>query len=143
NLDPTPNTITVAVTSINDAPAGTDAIRTINEDTPYTFAAADFGLTDPNDGAANALAAVRVTTLPGAGTLTDNGVAVTTGQFISVADIAGGNLKFNPAPNGNGAGYASFTFQVQDDVSGTAPDVNLDPTPNTITVNVNSINDAP
>jgi len=42
------------------------------EDTAYVFAAADFGFSDA-DG--NALAAVRIATLPVAGTLTNNGVA--------------------------------------------------------------------
>ena len=46
------------------------------EDTAYTFAAADFGFTDPNDTPANALAAVKVTSLPAAGSLKLNGVAV-------------------------------------------------------------------
>ena len=44
---------------------------------------------------------------------------MTAGQSISVANINSGNLKFAPAANANGAGYASFTFQVQDD-GGTA-----------------------
>ena len=44
---------------------------------------------------------------------------MTAGQFVPVADISGGMLKFTPAANANGAGYAIFTFQVQDD-GGTA-----------------------
>jgi len=46
NLDPTPNTITVNVTAVNDAPAGTDKTVTAIEDTGYAFTAADFGFTD-------------------------------------------------------------------------------------------------
>ena len=53
DLDPTPNTITVNVTSVNDAPAGTDNTVTTLEDTAYVFTAADFGFTDPNDSPAN------------------------------------------------------------------------------------------
>ena len=49
DLDPTPNTITVNVTAVNDAPAGTDKTVTTLEDTAYTFAVADFGFSDPND----------------------------------------------------------------------------------------------
>ena len=64
DLDQTANTITVNVTSVNDAPAGADNTVTTNEDTAYTFAAADFGFTDPNDSPANALPAVKITTLP-------------------------------------------------------------------------------
>ena len=62
---------------------------------------------------------------------------------IALADIAGGLLKFTPAANANGAGYASFTFQVQDNGGTANGGVDLDPTPNTITVNVTSVNDAP
>ena len=79
--------MTVNVTSVNDAPAGTNNTVTTLEDTAYTFSAADFGFSDPNDSPANSLLAVKITTLPAAGTLSDNGVAVTAGQFVTVADI--------------------------------------------------------
>jgi len=76
DTDPTPNTITVDVTAANDAPAGANNTVTTLEDTGYAFTAADFGFTDPIDAAsasgANALAAVKISTLPTAGTLTDN-----------------------------------------------------------------------
>ena len=65
DLDASANTMTVNVTSVNDAPAGTDNTVTTLEDTQYTFAAADFGFTDPNDSPANALTAVTITTDPG------------------------------------------------------------------------------
>src|SRR5205085_185171 len=107
DIDLTPKTLTVDVTTVNDAPAGTSNTVTTLEDTAYVFAVADFGLTDPSDTPPNALLAVEITTLPAAGTLTDNGVAVTAGQFIPVADITGGKLQFLPAANGNGAGYPS------------------------------------
>ncbi|HTT38056.1 MAG TPA: cadherin-like domain-containing protein, partial [Burkholderiales bacterium] len=143
DTDPTANTMTVNVTSVNDAPQGTNKTVTTLEDTAYTFATADFGFSDPNDSPANNLLAVKVTTVPGAGSLTDNGVAVTAGQFIAVADITGGKLKFTPGANANGAGYASFTFQVQDDGGTTNGGVDTDPTARTMTVNVTSVNDAP
>ena len=127
DLDPSPNTITINVTSVNDAPAGTNKTVTTLEDTAYTFTAADFGFTDPSDSPANTLLAVKITTLPAAGTLTNNGVAVTAGQFITLADITAGLLKFTPAANANGAGYASFTFQVQDDGGTANGGVDLDP----------------
>ena len=64
DLDQSANTITINVTSVNDAPAGTNnTVTTLNEDTAYTFAAADFGFSDPNDSPANTLAAVKITTL--------------------------------------------------------------------------------
>ena len=58
------------MTAVNDAPAGTNNTVTTLEDTQYTFTAADFGFTDPNDSPANALTAVKITTMPGAGSLT-------------------------------------------------------------------------
>ena len=79
---------------------------------------------------------MKITTLPGAGTLTDNGVAVTAGQLVSVADITAGLLVFTPAANANGTGYASFTFQVQDDGGTANGGVNLDQSANTLTINV-------
>src|SRR5690349_13242507 len=107
--------MTVNVTSVNDAPIGAANTVTTNEDTPYTFNAAAFGFTDANDTPANNLLAVTVSTLPAQGTLTLSGAAVVANQFISVADLNAGNLVFTPAANAHGAGYASFTFQVQED----------------------------
>src|SRR5207237_1283813 len=102
NLDLSPNTITVNVTSVNDAPSGADKTITTNEDVAYTFTTADFGFTDPNDTPPNNFSAVEITSTPTAGTLTLNGVAVNPGQFVSVADITAGNLKFTPAANASG-----------------------------------------
>src|SRR5207249_2301832 len=103
----------------------------------------DFGFSDPNDTPANAFAAVTITALPAAGALTLNGVAVTAGQSVSIADINSGLLVFAPAANANGAGYASFTFQVQDNGGTLNGGVNLDQSPNTMTIDVTSVNDAP
>ncbi len=143
NLDPTPNTITINVTSVNDAPSGASSTITTLEDTPYAFVASDFGFSDPSDSPPNNFLAVKLTTLPAAGTIADGGVAVTAGQLISVADVNAGKLKFTPAANANGTSYTSFTFQVEDDGGTASGGVNLDPTPNTITINVTSVNDAP
>jgi hypothetical protein len=82
---------------------------------------------------------VRITTLPVAGALTLSGLGVSAGQFISVADLAAGRLIFTPAANANGAGYASFTFQVQDDGGG----ANLDTLARTMTIDVSAVNDVP
>jgi hypothetical protein len=75
--------------------------------------------------------------------LKNNGTDVTAGQFVSVADINAGNLKFHPAANANGNGYAGFTFQVQDNGGTANSGVDLDPSPNTVTVNVKPVNDKP
>jgi hypothetical protein len=143
--DPKTDTATASFTInvVNDAPAGTDKTVMVNEDATYTFTAADFGFTDPNDNPAHSFLAVKITTLPILGSLTNNNMAVTPGQSVSVTDINNGLLKFAPAANGNGNSYASFTFQVQDNGGVINGGVDLDPSPNTLTINVTSVNDAP
>jgi len=140
NLDPTSNMLTFDVTPVNDAPAGTNAMLTILEDTPRALAAADFGFMDP-DG--NAFSGVVIASLPLAGSLTFDGVAAVAAQLVSAADIAAGKLVFTPAANASGAGHASFGFQVRDDGGTAGGGINLDPTPNTLTFDVTPVNDAP
>src|SRR5439155_396651 len=143
DLDPSARTMTINVTSVNDAPSGISKTVTTLEDTPYTFAATDFGFSDTSDSPANTLLALKISTLPASGTLTDNGVAVTIGQMIALADLNTGLLRFSPATNGNGSPYANFTFQVQDNAGTANAGVDLDPNPKTFTINVTSGNDAP
>jgi VCBS repeat-containing protein len=142
DLDLSPNTITFNVAPVNDAPAGTDKSISLLEDNSYTLTAADFGFTDPNDTPANAFSAVKISSLVAAGSLKLNGTAVAVGDLVTVTDIIAGNLKFTPAANANGNNYANFTFQVKDD-GGVVTGIDLDATPNTITFNVTSVNDAP
>ncbi|MEA3013736.1 MAG: trimeric autotransporter adhesin, partial [Sphingomonadales bacterium] len=141
DTDQSPNTITFDINPVNDAPSGADKSITGSEDDPYVFTAADFGYGDPVEG--NAFFAVRITTLPGAGDILLNGVAVMAGDFIAVSAINAGMLTFQPDPNGFGAPYASFTFQVQDDGGTANGGVDTDQSPNTITVTVTPDNLAP
>ncbi|MDD2863663.1 MAG: tandem-95 repeat protein, partial [Methylococcales bacterium] len=134
-------TASIVVSSVNDAPSGTDKTITVNEDTAYTFTASDFGFSDTIDSPANTLNHLKITTLPSVGTLKLSGVAVNAGDFVSVANIA--NLTFTPAANANGTGYANFTFQVEDNGGTNNGGVNLDANPNTIAVDVTAVNDAP
>jgi VCBS repeat-containing protein len=128
-------TFTINLTNVNEAPTGTNATVTITEDTSHVLTAANFGFSDVDAG--DALSAVRIDTLPTAGTLTLSGTAVTAGQVITTADLAAGQLVFTPAADANGTGYARMTFSVRDST-------NLyDPTPNTLTVNVTAVNDRP
>jgi len=60
-----------------------------------------------------------------------------------VTDISAGKLVFTPAANANGTGYASFTFQVEDDGGTANGGVNTDPTPRTMTVDVAAVNQIP
>jgi Ca2+-binding RTX toxin-like protein len=147
--DDTIVTSTIGIVGVNDAPAGADKAITISEDGTYIFAAADFGFTDV-DG--NDLSGVVITTVPANGTLyidTDGagigslGTVVTAGEIVSRADIDAGRLIYVPAPNGNGVGYGTFTFQVIDDGAGGGIDQNTDQSVNSISLNVTAVNDAP
>jgi hypothetical protein len=121
------------IINVNDAPAGANNTVSILQDTSHVFGVTDFGFIDPNDSPANNLLAVRISAVPLAGSLTDNGAPVTVGQLVSVADINAGWLVFTPASGASAAGYASFTFQVQDDGGGT----DIDPTARAMTMSVN------
>ena len=127
-------TVTVNVGN-NTPPTGADSTRTLAEDSTYTVAVGDFGFADADAG--QSLANVRIDTLPAAGTLLLNGIAVVAGAVISAADVAAGKLVFVPVADGNGAPYSHFTFSVQDSAGA------FDTTPNTITLNVTPVNDAP
>ncbi|GAA4443745.1 VCBS domain-containing protein [Novipirellula rosea] len=128
--------VTITIEGANDAPEAADLTKTINEDTPLTLAAADFGFTDVDS--SDSMIAVRIDVLPAAGTLNLTGSGpVTAAQVITIADINAGKLVFTPAANDNGAGYASIAFSVAD-ASNT-----FDGSPNTITIDVTAVNDAP
>ncbi|WP_157615887.1 Ig-like domain-containing protein, partial [Rhizobacter sp. Root404] len=130
------STATVIVTvGANSAPTGADSIHTIAEDGSYTVQVADFGYVDGDAG--QTFANVRIDTLPAAGTLLLNGVAVATGALIPVAAIAAGQLVFVPVADANGLPYASFSFSVQDSAGA------FDAAPNALTINVTPVNDAP
>ena len=141
DLDASPNVMTVNVTAVNDAPSGADATVTVQTNSAYTFHQADFGFTDANDTPANSLASVVLSTLPLAGSLTLNGNPVNAGDSILIADLDANRLVFTPV-SGHAA-YASFAFQVRDNGSNVPPNANLDPTPNTISINITIQHHAP
>ncbi|MGI9276596.1 MAG: beta strand repeat-containing protein, partial [Endozoicomonas sp.] len=130
-----PNTkdASIYVTPVNDAPSATDNTLSVNEDTGLVLTAADFGYSDTEG---TTMASITISSLPGAGSLALNGVVVTANQVISKASIDANQLVFTPAANENGSGYATFQFTVSD---GSLNSVS----PNTITLNVNAVNDAP
>ena len=144
DLDPTPNTMTINVTAVNDAPAGTNTTVTTLEDTRLHLHTADFGFTDPNDAPANALlggedhhAARR----RHADTTTASPVTPASSSRSPTSTPASSSSRRRPTPTA--ARYTSFTFQVQDNGGTANGGVDLDPTPNTLTINVTPVNDAP
>jgi hypothetical protein len=128
-------TVTINVTSVSQAPAGTSTTLTPAAGTPYVLHAADFGFSDPDDSPADTFTRVEITTLPSAGSLTLAGATVVAGQFVTVADLAAGSLVFTPLDAAR-TSRASFTFQVEDSGSTGNGGVKLDPTPKTLAFNV-------
>ena len=143
DLDPSANTLTINVTPVNDAPSGTDKHRRpTTEDAAYTLHGRRFRLQRPDrrqhacwrSGSPRCPAAARSRT-----TASRSPPASSSPSPTSMP----AGCAFTPAPNANGAAYASFTFQVQDNGGTANGGVDLDPTPNTLTVNVTPVNDAP
>ena len=130
------------MTNVNDAPSATSSTLTINEDTARTLLAADFGFSDPQEG--NSLSAVLINSLPSAGSLSLNGVAVNTGAEIAASSLVAGSagLVFTPAANANGNAYASFSFQLRDNGGTSNGGVDTSAAAS-LSFNVNPINDAP
>ncbi|MGI9517877.1 MAG: tandem-95 repeat protein, partial [Pirellulaceae bacterium] len=145
----TETTFRVTIYPVNDQPNGFDNTVSANEDTDHVFDPADFSWTD-NEG--HGLSAVVITSLPGTGTLyldingdgvADTGELISASDSVSMTDIAAGRLKFKPLANENGAGYTSFTFQIQDDGGTSNGGNDTDSSPNTMTIDVTPVNDAP
>lgn len=104
-------------------PEGVDRSYTITNDQTLGFPESEFGFTD-QDG--DPFDNVRIDTLPTEGTLTLNGVPITPGQIIPVADIPG--ILFTP--DTGQVGSVDFTFSVQDDTG------SFDLVPNTFTITI-------
>jgi Ca2+-binding RTX toxin-like protein len=113
-------------------PNGADRTLTIQEDVARTFTFADFPVSDDNG---DGLSAIIITSLPAAGTFLFGGTSVQVGQKIYTNELP--LLRWVPPANAYGSGLASFGFVVVD----TGLHAGIDPTPNTITFNVTSVND--
>jgi hypothetical protein len=128
-------TFVIGITNINDAPTSANKTITLNEDATYTFSAADFAVLDA-DG--HTLTSVIVVSLPMRGTLSAGGIPVTSGQEVTPAQ-----LTYTPVLNESLAAYASFSFRVRDNGGTANGGVDLAAAANTITFNVEAVNDAP
>ncbi len=107
-------------------PTSADNTVTGEKDTDYIFKLADFPYTDKGGGG---LLSVKITSLPGTGTLKLSGTAVVANDVILVADIP--NLTFTPLTGESGTPYTTFDFRVTD-ADGTSNPAK------TITVNINN-----
>ena len=137
STSPLANTITIDVTSINDAPQGTDKTLSVLENSTLAFTADDFGFADIES---DNFATLTVETLPSVGSLTLNGSPVVAGQLINAGLLS--TLQYELGSSGASA-TDSFIFVVQD-TGGTANGgVDTDQTPNTIAINLQEFNRAP
>ena len=92
---------------MNDEPAGTDDSAAVVATLAYEFLVTDFsaGFSDPIDG--NSFAGVRITTLPAVGTLELNGVAISAGDTITLAQLTAGDFTYT-APAGSANTQQTF-----------------------------------
>ncbi len=99
-------TMTINVTSVQDAPTAANNTLSTNEDTDKTFAASEFNFSDVDTG--DTLAQVQITAIPGTGTLfndantdgvVDGGEALSNDDVVPVADINNNQLKFGSSLN--------------------------------------------
>ncbi|MCK5641443.1 MAG: hypothetical protein KAJ19_11625, partial [Gammaproteobacteria bacterium] len=127
-------TATVTVTGTNDAPTSAGNTMTVTEDVAYVLSATDFAFSDIDTG--DALASVRIDSLPGAGSLLLSGGAISATQVITIADINAGKLTYTPVANAYRAAYASFTYSVFDGLVYSAAAA-------TMAIDVTAVNDLP
>lgn len=111
------------VSVTNEAPTTADATLDIGQSSAYVFKASDFPFSDPDAG--DTLCSVVITRLPGHGTLSLNGVVITSlssqqsqgggsevGTTVTAAQLASGGLVFTPEEGYKGE--VSFGFKVKD-----------------------------
>ena len=134
-----PATVSIEVQTINDAPSGSNGTVTTAEDTQYTFSAADFGFSDPDDNPPDSLLTSAIAT-PARQRHPDGGGWPGEHRRPGAPPT---RSRSSPAPDETGSPYASFTFQVVDNGGSSNGGQDTDPTPNTMTINVTPGNDAP
>ena len=133
-LNPSASSATGTIIDNDVLPDGADLSATTREDVTYTVKVSDFGFSDSGG---DTFKAVIINSLASNGKLQLNGADVAVGTTIPVATIEAGNLKWVPDLNESGAPYGNFRFTVQDSAD------QLDPVPNTFTLNVTPVADLP
>ena len=131
SFDGTTHDVVITINGANDIASSSDQTVALNEDSTYTFSAADFSFTDTDS--SDSLQSITITQLPVNGELQLNGVTVNANDTIFTSDI--GNLTFTPAANINGAASASFQFAVSDGIA--------DSPAQTLTFDITAVDDAP
>jgi uncharacterized delta-60 repeat protein len=126
-----PQTFTITVNAVNDAPVVANVSKSGTEDTTVTFGASDF-TSQFSDVDGDSLSTIQITSLPANGTLKLSGVDVTLNQEIPAASLD--NLTFDPAANWNGSD--SFDWNASDGTAYAA-------TGALVNITIAAVNDAP
>ena len=135
-----PNTVTIDVTPVNDAPTASDnTLQTVETDN-IQFTTADFGFSDALD--QHSFQSLTVTKLPVSGVLQLGQLAVSVGTVVPTADIANGQLTYSPAPI-EVANSDQFEFIVTDNGGTANAGADTSVTANTININVTADNTRP
>ncbi|MFN3236330.1 MAG: tandem-95 repeat protein [Pseudomonadales bacterium] len=110
----TPNSATITITGVNDAPTTINVTLAAQEDTPLVFTAGNFPFVDPDS--LDLLEGIRIDVLPAQGVLQVNGVNVSVGQVVTINDIDNGLFSYTPALNQNNliSTNPTFSFSVGD-----------------------------
>ncbi|MCX7096301.1 MAG: putative Ig domain-containing protein [Methylococcales bacterium] len=117
------DTFALTVDAINHGPSGSNkSFTSVFDDTQQTFKITDFGFTDPDSG--DQLRLVKVTSLPGIGSLTLDGEKIYAGQTINAVDIKAGLMTFTPTLGTKG--LARFEFKVSDGDLFSVPSYHID-----------------
>lgn len=125
---------TITISLLDRAANPLDSVVSTLEDSVHIFAPGDFAFSNPDGEPLPS--SIQIQTTPDAGNLTLNGVVVSAGQRVSMAQLAAGELRFTPSPDANGSPYASFTFGVDGDVTGVIATARM-------TLDVTPVNDSP
>ena len=143
--DSNTGTTTISVTPVNDPPTAVNKTLTTDEDVPKVIETTDLGY---NDLESDPLTKITLTAVPDPtegvlfvdenknGSLDNGEVALVINNEITKAQLDDDKLTFAPVENTSGTAHTNFAFKVNDGTDD-ADDAN------TITFDVNAINDAP
>jgi hypothetical protein len=110
------NVLRFDVVPVDDAPTTSDSMIDMVEDQLHIFSVSNFSFSDSLDGvAANRFESVLIEQTPVQGTLSLDGVPLQNGDVVSAAQIAAGQLTFQPVADASGSPYAEIVFRVSDD----------------------------
>ncbi|HEX8571752.1 MAG TPA: cadherin-like domain-containing protein [Allosphingosinicella sp.] len=134
-------TATIAITDVNDAPAGTSSTITAVEDSFRLLAGSDFGIVDVD----GVLGSVTISAVSGGAIYVDSDGGAGAGGFVletlpktySAQDLIDGKVAFMAGPDANGSAVGTITFTIADDDGTSAASANV------LTVDVTAINDRP